>query len=359
MKIVIAGGGTAGHVEPALAVARAYKAAHPDATIIFIGTKTGLENTLVPQAGFHLSLIPKITLPRKLSFHIFTLPFTLLGAIVKTLQILQGAQLLVGFGGYVSAPAYLAAFVKRVPIVIHEANAKPGLANRLGSKLTHYCAITHYVSRGNLSKAQRTGLPMRPEIVHAFESASHNWQESRAAAKESLGFRRDEPLIFIFGGSQGSQSLNAVIAESVGGLTGRGINIVHGVGGSNPLPDSAPRYLPHHYIADMATAYLAADLIISRSGAVTCSEVAALGRYALFIPLPIGNGEQNLNAAELVAHSRAEIREQRDFTALWLIANIERLLRQSAAANISGSDQDMQATSKIVALMDDAISGGR
>ena len=108
MKIVIAGGGTAGHVEPALAVARAYKATHPDATIIFIGTKTGLENTLVPQAGFHLSLIPKITLPRKLSFHIVTLPFTLLGAVVKTLQTLQGAQLLVGFGGYVSAPAYLA-----------------------------------------------------------------------------------------------------------------------------------------------------------------------------------------------------------------------------------------------------------
>lgn len=359
MKIVIAGGGTAGHVEPALAVAKAYKNAHPGADILFLGTRGGLENTLVPQAGFSLSLIPKVFVPRRLHPQLLALPFLLIAAMTQSLRAMNRADLLIGFGGYVSAPAYLAAYIKRIPIVIHEANAKPGWANRLGAHLTEFCAITHPVESGKLSGALRTGLPLRPEIVEAYEGAQSDWQKARAHAKESLGFRASEPVLFIFGGSQGSQALNDVISESVEGLTGRGINIVHGVGVHNPLPHSAPRYLPKSYITDMATFYLAADLVMSRSGAVTCSEVATLGRYALFIPLPIGNGEQVLNAADLVLHNRAEIRDQSEFSAHWLLAHIERLLQQSAAAPIAGSDSDLGATSKIVALMDHALSGGR
>jgi len=109
----------------------------------------------------------------------------------------------------------------------------------------------------------------------------------------------------------------------------------------------------------MATSYLAADLIISRSGAVTCAEVNTLGKYALFIPLPVGNGEQRLNAAELVSSARAEICDQREFTATWLRANIDRLLEKSAQQRVSGSDKDMQATAKIAALMEFVLSGGK
>ena len=109
----------------------------------------------------------------------------------------------------------------------------------------------------------------------------------------------------------------------------------------------------------MATAYLAADLIISRSGAVTCAEVGTLGKFALFIPLPVGNGEQRLNAAELVSSARAEICDQREFTSSWLIGSIDRLLAKSAQCQASGSAKDMQAAAKIASLMEFVLAGGK
>jgi UDP-N-acetylglucosamine--N-acetylmuramyl-(pentapeptide) pyrophosphoryl-undecaprenol N-acetylglucosamine transferase len=359
MKIVVAGGGTAGHVEPALAVARTFQQSHPDAEILFLGTRSGLETRLVPEAGYSLRLITKASFPRSFDIKAALFPFTFARAIVQTMQALHGAELVIGFGGYVCTPAYLAAAMKRIPIVIHEANAKPGLANRLGAFLTPYCAISHPISRGRLSRALLTGIPLRPNISRAFENASQNWESARAEAKQALGFAVLEPLFFIFGGSLGSKALNDVIAAAQVDLAARGINILHGVGSHNPLPPSTPRYLAQSYIADMATAYLAADVVISRSGAITCSEVAALGRYALFIPLPIGNGEQKLNAATLVTEHRAEIVQQQDFTASWLISHVERILQQSRAAHLAGSDRDFTAATKIVSLMDHALSGGK
>lgn len=359
MKIVVAGGGTAGHVEPALAVAHTFQQSHPDAEILFLGTRSGLETRLVPEAGFALRLIPKVSFPRTLNIKAVLFPFTFVSAIVRSLQAIQGADLVIGFGGYVSTPAYVAAAIKRIPIVIHEANAKPGLANRFGALLTPYCAISHPISRGKLSKALLTGIPLRSNIARAFEGASGNWDNARENAKKSLGFLATEPLFFIFGGSLGSKALNDVIAAAHLELAARGINILHGVGSNNPLPTGSAKYLPQSYITDMATAYLAADVVISRSGAITCSEVAALGKYALFIPLPIGNGEQELNAATLVAQERAEIVQQKDFTAPWLIANVDRILRQSSAAHPAGSDRDLTAASKIAALIEHALSGGK
>jgi UDP-N-acetylglucosamine--N-acetylmuramyl-(pentapeptide) pyrophosphoryl-undecaprenol N-acetylglucosamine transferase len=168
-----------------------------------------------------------------------------------------------------------------------------------------------------------------------------------------------KPLIFIFGGSQGSVALNKVIEDSRTSLCGDGIQILHGIGARNEAPSSLSGYEARGYITDMATAYLAADLIISRSGAVTCAEVNTLGRFALFIPLPIGNGEQELNARDLVAQSRAEILPQREFTSNWLKSHITRLLAQSATTPISGSDIDINAASKMVSLMEHALHGGK
>jgi UDP-N-acetylglucosamine--N-acetylmuramyl-(pentapeptide) pyrophosphoryl-undecaprenol N-acetylglucosamine transferase len=130
------------------------------------------------------------------------------------------------------------------------------------------------------------------------------------------------------------------------------------VGAKNALPTSTAGYHAENYIQDMATAYLAADIIISRSGAVTCAEVNTLGKFALFIPLPIGNGEQELNARNLISQSRAEVILQKEFTSGWLLTHIERLLHQSQAAPTAGSSLDIEAATKIVALMDHALSGG-
>ena len=358
-RIIVAGGGTAGHIEPALAVARRWQLAHPDSQITFLGTKAGLETTLVTATGFALTLIPKVSVPRRISPALLLLPFSLLRAISQSMKAIKGADLVIGFGGYVSAPAYLAAALTRTPFVIHEANARPGLANRLGALFTRYTAVAHPVMGGSLKKSLLTGLPLKENIASAHESAQNDWRSARLAAKRALGFDEQAPLVFIFGGSQGSVAINEVIARSQQALASQGVNILHGVGARSALPESHDSYRAVNYISDMATAYLAADLIIARSGAVTCAEVNTLGRYALFIPLPIGNGEQNLNAASLISQGRAEILPQAQFTAEWIAANLSRLLARSSAAPISGSTIDIEATTKIVALMEYALSGGK
>ena len=358
-RVIFAGGGTAGHVEPALAVARAWQKAHLDSEIGFLGTHSGLEATLIPAAGFQISYIPKVAVPRRISPKLLILPYSLIKSIRESMNALSGSDLVVGFGGYVSAPAYLAAALLRIPFVIHEANAKPGIANRLGALLTPYCAVSHHITSGTLKKSRLTGLPLKENIVQSFFSAQKDWNSARAQAKRSLGFSDSSPLIFIFGGSQGSEAINRVIAQVQGSLTQRGINILHGVGAHNVSPQSSERYKALNYISDMATAYLAADLVISRSGAVTCAEVNSLGRYALFIPLPIGNGEQQLNASSLIAQGRAETLSQPNFNQNWLLENIERLLLKSSEAPVSGSPLDIEAAAKIVEIMHTALSGGR
>ena len=357
--VVLAGGGTAGHVEPALAVARQWKISHPDDHLIFLGTTSGLENTLVPAAHFELHLIPRVRVSRKPAPSWLKIPIDLIAAIRESKKVLKSADVLIGFGGYVSAPAYIAAWLSRTPFVIHEANAKPGIANRLGAIFTKNTALAYPVFSGSLAHSLIVGLPLKENIAQAFSRAEKNWAYARAEAKLALGFRAQQPLIFVFGGSQGSVAINNVITESRGELAVRGIQILHGAGGSAELVSSDENYQVHPYISDMATAYLAADLIISRSGAVTCAEVSTLGKYALFIPLPVGNGEQRLNAAELVSSARAEICDQREFTASWLRANIDRLLEKSAQQQGSGSDKDMQAVAKIAALMEFVLSGGK
>ena len=355
MKIVLAGGGTAGHVEPALAVARTWRANHSGDQIEFLGTKSGLENQLVPAAGFNLSHISKVVIPRKISLSLFVAPTTLTQAFLEARAVLKGADLLIGFGGYVSAPAYLAARSLKIPIVIHEANAKPGLANRLGALFTNHLAVAQPVKSGKLSRALITGLPLRSDVSKALKASGSDWAAARSKAKAALGMSASEPVIAIFFGSQGSVALNKVIADSLPIFEKNGAQLLHAVGKSNQLPKAGPDYKPVSYLDDMASTYLAADLIIARSGAVTCSEVNALGKYALFIPLPIGNGEQKVNARLVTEQSRGEIIDQSEFTPQWIEKHLDRLLKNCEMASPAGNTSDLHASEKIVALMEEAL----
>ena len=359
MRIVFAGGGTAGHVEPALAVARLWRQAHPQDQIEFIGTNKGLENQLVPAAEFQLRHIPKVALPRKFSPALITAPFALVKSFYRARQILKGSDLLIGFGGYVSAPSYLAAKSLRIPFVVHEANAKAGFANRLGSRLTHYVATAQATVDTSMAKALITGIPLRADVASSFAKGSSNWPAARASAKASLGFSPTAPLILAFFGSQGSVALNKVVADSLPTLLSQGNQLMHAVGKANSLPAQQARYKSVAYIEDMATAYLAADLILSRSGAISCSEINALGRYALFIPLPIGNGEQRFNASHLTQQGRGELIDQKEFTSKWLASNLNRLLSRASDSPIMGSDSDLHAAEKIVNFMDYALQESR
>ena len=354
--VVLAGGGTAGHIEPALAVAREWMKSHPTDTCIFLGTKSGLENTLVPAAGFQLRTIPKVKISRTPSASWLRIPFDLIASIAASITVVKNADVVIGFGGYVSAPAYLAAAITRSPIVIHEANAKPGWANRLGAGFTKHLAVAHPVEEGSFSKALLAGLPLRSDVARGCTESASDWSKARSAAKSRLGFSTAAPLVVIMGGSQGSVAINAVIADSVSTFNEKGISVLHSVGKLNALPNTSGGYKPVSYIDAMADAYLAADLMIARSGAVTCSEFRALGRYALFVPLPIGNGEQFVNAASLVAADRAQVITQKEFTAQYLSTNLTALLEKAAHAPIAGDPQDLHAAEKIVALAEFAMS---
>lgn len=359
MKILLAGGGTAGHIEPALAVARGLKNRYPEAEISFLGTAQGLEVSLIPAAGFQLCLIPKVAIARSLSPSLLKVPFQLALAIGKTLKYLKGVDCAVGFGGYVSAPLYCATAISRVPLVIHEQNAKPGWANRLGARLTQFTAVSYPVKRGALAKGELTGLPLRRDVVAAINFAEKDWARARAQAKRAIAekyeINTERPLIFIFGGSQGSQAINSVVKDSLSQLENAGYSILHGVGKNNPLPDRSVNYRPLAYVDSMADAYLAADLLISRSGAVTCAEAAALVKYSLFIPLPVGNGEQALNAGELVSAGRAEVVSQSIFTSEWLDMNISRLMSESARRTDEGNSSGVAAVDKILKIIERAL----
>ena len=354
--IVLAGGGTAGHIEPALAVARAWRVAHPEDLIVFIGSEGGLENEIIPAAGFTVTHIPKVAVARRPSLTWLRVPVQLFSAVRASRIILRDADLLIGFGGYVSAPAYLAARITGLPTVIHEANAKPGWANRLGALMTPFVAVANPVDSREFTDALLTGMPLRSDVAAAFTASRSDFQGARIGAKKRLGFDEKAPLIFIMGGSQGSVAMNKEISGALPALLSKGLSILHSVGRANPLPKAEGAYHPVAYVDAMADAYLASDLIIARSGAVTCCEFRAIGRYALFVPLPIGNGEQFLNARTLVADKRAQLLEQSQFTSAYLIEHIDELLTSSAAAPPDGSSLDLDAAEKIVALGEFAIS---
>ena len=353
--VVLAGGGTAGHVEPALAVARQWKISHPEDRLVFLGTSSGLETTLVPAANFELHLIPRVRISRRPSASWLNIPFDLFSSVLESQKIVKNADVVIGFGGYVSAPAYIAARISGVPIVIHEANAKPGWANRLGAAFSQHLAVAHPVDSGKFEHALLAGLPLRSDVAKAFNDSQTDWGAARHAAKLRLGFPADAPLVFVMGGSQGSVAINTVIESSVEMFNQKGLSVLHSVGKLNALPQAKGGYKPVAYVDAMADAYLAADVIIGRSGAVTCSEFRALGRYALFVPLPIGNGEQFVNAASLVADDRAEVVSQKEFSADFLNSHIARLLAKSAAAPLGGNGADLHAAEKIVALAEFAM----
>jgi len=353
--VVLAGGGTAGHVEPALAVARQWKISHPQDRLVFLGTSSGLETTLVPAANFELHLIPRVRISRRPSASWLNIPFDLISSVLESRKLIKSSDVVIGFGGYVSAPAYIAARISGVPIVIHEANAKPGWANRLGAAFSKHLAVAHPVDSGRFEHALLAGLPLRSDVAKAFTDSQSDWGAARRAAKLRLGFAADAPLVFVMGGSQGSVAINKVIESSVEMFSQKGLSVLHSVGKLNALPAAKGGYKPVAYVDGMADAYLAADLIIGRSGAVTCSEFRALGRYALFVPLPIGNGEQFVNAASLVADDRAQVISQKEFTPDFLNKHIAGLLANSAAAPLGGNGADLHAAEKIVALAEFAM----
>lgn len=370
-SVLLAGGGTAGHVNPLLAVADEIRATSPGASVTVLGTREGLEADLVPARGYPLAVVPRVPLPRRPTLDWFRLPGRLRNAVRAAGAAIDesGAQVVVGFGGYVSTPAYLAARRRGVPVVIHEQNTRAGLANRLGARWAQAVAVTFPTTE--LRGAQVTGLPLRREIASLVADRAHDKTASRARAAEALGVDAARPVVLVTGGSLGAQRLNetvsAVAAEIVGSnvqvlhLTGRGKDAeVRGVVETLPA-DLRADYQVREYLGEMHLAYAVADLVICRAGAGTVCELAALGLPAVYVPLPVGNGEQRLNAAPVVESGGGVLVADADFTPQWVRTAVLPLLEDASALAAMGEAARAagvtDAAAKVVALIEAAAAG--
>ncbi|MEX5256256.1 undecaprenyldiphospho-muramoylpentapeptide beta-N-acetylglucosaminyltransferase [Kocuria arenosa] len=342
-SVLLAGGGTAGHVSPLLAVAAALREQAPEARLTAVGTASGMETRLVPQAGLELELVDRVPLPRRPSVDLVRLPGRLLGAVRQAGEILDRVRpdVVLGVGGYVCTPVYLAAARRGLPIVVHEANARPGLANRVGARWARTVAAAFPGTP--LRGAVTVGMPMRREISRLDREAL------RAEARRSFGLDPGLPTVVVTGGSSGALAMNRTVAGVAEEVAACGYQLLHVTGRGKQLtrddgaPLSAPGYVQVEYVDDMERVYAAADLLVARAGAATVSEVAAVGLPAVFVPLPVGNGEQALNAASLVAAGAAQLVADDAFTPDWyrrhvhpLLADPDRLAAMAAASRAHG-----------------------
>ncbi|MCD9153256.1 undecaprenyldiphospho-muramoylpentapeptide beta-N-acetylglucosaminyltransferase [Aeromicrobium duanguangcaii] len=336
MRVLLAGGGTAGHTSPLLATAAVLAEAGDD--VLCLGTPRGLEVTLIPQAGYALELVPPVPLPRRPNGDLVRLPRNLRRSVSATLKVIDSFRpdVVVGFGGYVSVPAYLAARKRKLPLVVHEGNALPGIANKLGARLTTHVATSF--PETPLRHATYVGLPIRRQIADLDREAS------RAEGRAHFGLDADRPTILVTGGSQGARRINTAMAAASRDLADAGIQVLHAAGRPDevelsPRPGDPP-YVVEQYIDRIDLAYAAADLVVCRSGANTVTEVSSVGLPAVFVPLPIGNGEQALNAHPVVGAGGALLIDDAAFTPAWvdsavvpLVTSPERLASMSRAAS--------------------------
>lgn len=350
---LMAGGGTAGHVNPLLAVSDALRADEPDAEVIVLGTAEGLESRLVPARGYELVTIPKLPFPRRPNGAAVRFParFRAATATVRSLIADRGVDAVVGFGGYASAPAYSAAHRLNVPLVLHEANAKPGLANRLGARYTSFVGVAF--ENTAIAHARFVGMPLRREIEDLDRVAV------RAEALAFFGLD-DRRTVLVTGGSLGARRINSAMIGAAAHLTDAGYQVLHIQGGAAEFSDpGVPGYHLLDYCDRMDLALAVADVAVSRAGAATVSELSALGIPAVYVPYAVGNGEQRFNAAGVVGAGGAVLLSDAEFTAeavqasvLPLLLDEERLSTMAAAAERVGV---RDGSERMVALIREAM----
>jgi UDP-N-acetylglucosamine--N-acetylmuramyl-(pentapeptide) pyrophosphoryl-undecaprenol N-acetylglucosamine transferase len=310
LRVLIAAGGTGGHVFPGLALARALVARDPATTVRFAGTRRGIETTAVPEAGFELDLLPILPLSRRLSLESVLSPFAAVAGVVAAARLIRRRRIAVvaGMGGYVTLPVALGARLAGVPVVLHEQNAVPGIANRGAARVAHTVALGVPEAAKAFGKARTkvVGNPVRPELAHLDRDGL------RAEGLAAFGLEAARRTLFVFGGSQGARSINTALVESAGLWPAPAtVQILHACGrrdeamvregwAAAPVGDLLVRVEP--FIDRMDLAYAAADLAVTRAGALTVAELTAAGLPAVMVPLPHATaGHQAANAGVLAA----------------------------------------------------------
>ena len=353
-RYLLAGGGTAGHVNPLLAVADRLRRDQPDAEVLVLGTKEGLEARLVPQRGYELATIPKLPFPRRPNAAALRFPGEYRRSIstVRALIRDRGIDAVVGFGGYAAAPAYSAARREGVPLVLHEANARPGLANRLGARYTPWVGVAFEGTP--LPHPTFVGMPLRVEIEQLDAAAV------RPQAAAEFGLDPERPTLLVTGGSLGARRINQTVFARATELTAAGWQVLHIQGGRGELTDPG---IEHYRLLDycdrMDLAFALTDVAVARAGAATVCEFAALGIPAVYVPFPIGNGEQRFNAAGVVEAGGGVLVDDAAFTPDWVDGDLLPLLsdraRVAEMARRAASVGVRDGSDRMVALIRSAL----
>ena len=309
LRIVVAGGGTGGHIYPALAIARGLKERYPEAEILYVGNKRGMEADIVPKEGLTFKGVPGAGLERKLSLRNLLVLWQTGQGFWQANRILHNwkPNVVIGTGGYVCGPVVLAAALGRIPTLIHEQNALPGVTNRILARFVDRVAVTFEEAVKYFPGSQKvilTGLPVRPEIMRA----------TRQEGLKRLGIKDDRFLLLSFGGSRGARTINKAMVAVIKQFGGDPrLNILHvtgSVGHKEFLEDcsaagidlaKAGNVTIISYLYSMQDALAAAGLVISRAGAATCAEITVLGIPSILIPYPFAaenHQEHNARALE-------------------------------------------------------------
>lgn len=331
MKVVIAGGGTAGHINPGIAIAKYIMGKDPEAQILFVGTQRGMETKLVPREGFELKLIRVRGFRRKLSKDTFVAIKELFQGMLEARKIIKDFQpdLVIGTGGYVCGPVVFNASQMSIPTLIHEQNAFPGVTNRILSRFVNRVAISFKESEKFFKATDRvvlTGNPVRKEMLEVDKSK----------ARKKLNIPADRPLVVVMGGSLGAQRINAAVIEMIKDhYEKNAFDMIFATGNSQyediskqleTCSGEGLQVVP--YIYDAANVYAAADLILCRAGAITSSELTAIGVPCIMIPSPnVTANHQEYNARALEKQGAAVVILEKDLKAELLYQQISVLLK--------------------------------
>ncbi len=352
MRILITGGGTAGHINPGLSIAKFIKAKQPDCEIAFAGTSRGLESKLVPREGFRLLLIDARGFKRKLSLDVFITLKDNIKGFVKAFRELKKYKpdVVIGTGGYVCGPVIMSAFLMGIPSIIHEQNVLPGVTNRILAKIATRIAISYPESEKyfkNREKIILTGNPVRMELLDT----------DKPTARKELEIPEGSRVVVIFGGSRGALNINRSVVSMLREYYNKGdFNLYFATGEDqysevikmlDGFSDPHVNVVPYIYNADIV--YPAADLVVSRAGAITCSELTALGLPSVMIPSPyVTANHQEYNARFLEKRGAVCVILEKDLNGKLLYKKIKSLLSDSARLS------DMSANSKSLGVIDAA-----
>ena len=371
MNVIFTCGGTAGHINPAIAVANLLKERHPDAKFLFIGAQGHMEEKLVPQAGYELICLPGSGLSRKLNMagikkNVHAVK-CVLSAVSKCRKIIRefGADVIVGTGGYASFPALLAGHQMKVPTVVHESNALPGVTTKMAAKIVDRVLVCFEESKQyykNPEAVEVVGMPVRKE----FFFSEHN------QARKELGVEDGKPLVVSTFGSQGARMMNLTMADmfALEQADGFPFHHTHAVGsfGWGWMPgkvqekgvdlEGIPAIDMREYIYNMPTVMAAADVIIARAGSATCNEIAATGVPCILIPSPnVTNNHQEKNARALEAAGGAIVVLEKDCTAEKVYGLVQELLadetRRKEMSKALHSLVKLDSAERICAIVED------